>query len=79
VKQLAVSRGRNLRRSGCGDSPFYFQPTLGGTDIDGVDTLCGLVDYRLRAPDRILLQAEFYHNIQGPIGIYGFYDLGKVA
>lgn len=59
--------------------PFYFQPTLGGTDIDGVDTLRGLVDYRLRAPNRILYQAEFYHNIQGPIGIYGFYDVGKVA
>jgi len=58
---------------------FYYQPTLGGTDIDGVDTLRGLVDYRLRAPNRILLQAEFYHNIQGPIGIYGFYDLGKVV
>jgi hypothetical protein len=51
----------------------------GGTDIDGVDTLRGLVDYRLRAPNRILFQAEFYHNIQGPIGIYGFYDTGKVA
>jgi len=59
--------------------PFYLQPTLGGTDLDGVDTLRGLVDYRLRAPNRILLQAEFYHNIQGPIGLYGFYDLGKVA
>ena len=59
--------------------PFYFQSTLGGTDINGVDTLRGLVDYRLRAPNRVLLQTEFYHNIQGPIGIYGFYDVGKVA
>jgi len=59
--------------------PFYFQPTLGGADINGVDTLRGLVDYRLRAPNRILLQAEFYHNIQGPIGIYGFYEVGKVG
>jgi hypothetical protein len=46
--------------------PFYYQPTLGGTDIGGVDTLRGLVDYRLRASNRILLQVEFYHNIQGP-------------
>jgi hypothetical protein len=59
--------------------PFYLQPTLGGTDINGVDTLRGLVDYRLRAPNRILLQVEYYHNILGPIGIYGFYDEGKVA
>ncbi|HXM22248.1 MAG TPA: hypothetical protein VN948_13400 [Terriglobales bacterium] len=59
--------------------PFYYQPTLGGTDINGVDTLRGLVDYRLRAPNRVLLQAEFDHDVWGPIGIYGFYDLGKVA
>jgi hypothetical protein len=37
--------------------PFYYQPTLGGTDIEGVDTLRGLVDYRLRASNRILLQS----------------------
>jgi hypothetical protein len=65
--------------SGSQTVPFYLQPTLGGTDIDGVDTLRGLVDYRLRAPNRILLQAEYYHNVLGPVGIYGFYDVGKVA
>jgi hypothetical protein len=59
--------------------PFYYQPTLGGTDINGVDTLRGLTDYRLRAPNRVLLQAEFYHDIYLPLGIYGFYDVGKVA
>jgi hypothetical protein len=59
--------------------PFYLQSTLGGTDIEGIDTLRGLVDYRLRDPNRILMQAEFYHNLQGPIGVYGFYDVGKVA
>jgi hypothetical protein len=59
--------------------PFYYQPTLGGTDINGVDTLRGLSDYRLRAPNRVLLQAEFYHDIYLPLGIYGFYDVGKVG
>ena len=59
--------------------PFYYQPTLGGTDINGVDTLRGLTDYRLRAPNRVLLQAEFDHDIYLPLGIYGFYDVGKVA
>jgi hypothetical protein len=59
--------------------PFYYQPTLGGTDINGVDTLRGLSDYRLRAPNRMLLQAEFYHDVYLPVGIYGFYDVGEVA
>jgi hypothetical protein len=59
--------------------PFYYQPTLGGTDINGVDTLRGLVDYRLRAPNRVLLQGQFDHTVWSPIGIYGFYDLGKVG
>lgn len=59
--------------------PFFFQPTLGGTDVNGLDTLRGLVDYRLRAPNRVLFQSELDHNIAGPVGIYGFYDVGKVA
>lgn len=59
--------------------PFYYQPTLGGTDINGVDTLRGLSDYRLRAPNRLLMQAELYHDIYLPFGIYGFYDTGKVV
>ncbi|HYL96632.1 MAG TPA: hypothetical protein VET69_12585 [Terriglobales bacterium] len=59
--------------------PFYFQPTLGGTDINGVDTLRGLVDFRLRAPNRVLLQAQFDHHIWLFFGLTGFYDVGKVA
>jgi len=59
--------------------PFYFQPTLGGTDIDGVDTLRGLGDYRLRAPNRVLLQGQFDHPVWWFFGISGFYDVGKVA
>lgn len=59
--------------------PFYLQPTLGGTDINGVDTLRGLGDFRLRAPNRVLLQAQFDHPIWWFFGISGFYDVGKVA
>jgi hypothetical protein len=75
--------------TGTGSSvPFYFQPTLGGTDINGVDTLRGLVDYRLRAPNRLLLQADFDKPIAriglkghslGEYGLYGFFDAGNVA
>jgi hypothetical protein len=59
--------------------PFYFQPTLGGTDIQGFDTLRGYLDFRFRAPNRVLLQAQFDHHIWAFLGVYGFYDMGKVA
>jgi hypothetical protein len=68
--------------------PFYFQPTLGGADFEGVDSLRGLVDYRLRAPNRLLTQVDFDKavanlGIKGhPIGQYGlfaFFDAGNVA
>jgi hypothetical protein len=59
--------------------PFYFQPTLGGTDINGFDTLRGFLDFRFRAPNRVLFQAQFDHHLWAFLGIYGFYDTGKVA
>lgn len=59
--------------------PFYFQPTLGGTDINGFDTLRGYLDFRFRAPNRVLLQAQFDHHIWAFLGVYGFYDMGKVG
>lgn len=68
--------------------PFYLQPTLGGADFDGVDTLRGLVDFRLRAPNRLLLQVDFDKPIAqigvkshplGEYGLYTFFDAGNVA
>jgi len=68
--------------------PFVLQPTLGGADFQGVDTLRGLVDYRLRAPNRLLTQVDFDKSIANlgikghPIGQYGlycFFDAGNVA
>jgi hypothetical protein len=59
--------------------PFYYQPTLGGTDLDGFDTLRGFDDYRFRAPDDWLAQVEYSHVIWGPLGLLLFYDAGKVA
>jgi len=58
--------------------PFYLQPTLGGTDVNGVDTLRGLVDYRLRAPNRVLVQTQFDKKVAGPLGLYAFFDAGQV-
>src|SRR5262249_39161152 len=39
--------------------PFYFQPTLGGADINGNPTLSSYQDYRFRAPNVMLLRQSF--------------------
>jgi hypothetical protein len=59
--------------------PFYFDQTLGGTDINGNDTLRGFGTYRFRGPNSVLFQAEYRHPLWGPIGLLSFYDTGKVA
>ncbi len=58
--------------------PSICSPTLGGTDIAGVDSLRGLVDYRRRAPNRVLIQAQFDKPVTGPLGSYAFFDAGQV-
>lgn len=65
--------------SGASTVPFYFQPTLGGADFQGGDTLRGYRDYRFRAPNIIGLETQFTHQVWGPIGAFGFYDVGRVA
>ena len=68
--------------------PFYLQPTLGGADFEGLDTLRGLVDYRLRAPNRLLTQVDFDKAVAnlgvkghpiGKYGVYAFFDAGNVS
>ena len=60
--------------------PFYFQPTLGGSDINGSPSLSSYQDYRFRAPNVLLLQESFDHSIgHWPLGITLRADQGKVA
>jgi hypothetical protein len=59
--------------------PFYFQPTLGGSDINGNPWLPSYNDYRFRAPNALLLRESFEHSIWGPIGFTITADQGKVA
>jgi hypothetical protein len=59
--------------------PFYFQPTLGGSDIDGNLALPSYQDYRFRAPNNLLARASFEHSIYGPLGFTAMVDEGKVA
>jgi len=59
--------------------PFYFQPTLGGSDINGDSWLPSYNDYRFRAPNALLLREAFEHSIWGPVGFTFSADEGKVA
>jgi hypothetical protein len=59
--------------------PFYFQQTVGGSDIDGNRSLASYQDYRFRAPNILLLQESFDHSLYGPVGLTLMADQGKVA
>ena len=59
--------------------PFYFQPTLGGMDINGNASLPSYQDYRFRAPNVLLLRGSFEHSLYGPLGFSFMADGGKVG
>ena len=65
--------------SGGNRVPFYFQETLGGSDVYGNAALRGFRDYRFRGPHVVLFQAEYSRRIWGPIGALAFYDAGTVG
>lgn len=65
--------------SGTSAVPFYFQQTLGGSDVDGAMSLGSYQDYRFRAPNLLLLQESFEHSIWGPFGVKLAADEGRVA
>ncbi len=74
--RLLVSESINSATSAV---PFYFQQTLGGSDIDGNMALGSYQDYRFRAPNLLLLQQSFEHSIWGPFGFKFMADEGRVA
>lgn len=59
--------------------PFYFQQTLGGSDINGNSSLTSYQDYRFRAPNVLLVQETFDHSLYGPVGVTLMANQGKVA
>jgi hypothetical protein len=59
--------------------PFYFQPTIGGSDINGNFALNSYQDYRFRAPNTLLLRETLDHSLYGPVGITLIADQGKAA
>lgn len=59
--------------------PFYFQPTLGGSDINGKSSLASFQDYRFRAPNLLLFQGNIEHSLYGPLGVTFMAETGRVA
>jgi hypothetical protein len=60
--------------------PFYFQPTLGGGDINGNASLSSYQDYRFRAPNLLFLRENFEHSInKWPLGVALMADEGKLG
>jgi hypothetical protein len=60
--------------------PFYFDPTIGGSDLNGQPLLPSYPDYRFRAPNLILLRETVEHAIpKVPLGAYFSVDEAKVG
>jgi hypothetical protein len=60
--------------------PFYFSPTIGGSDINGNAMLASYPDYRFRGPDLLLFRASLEHSVgKLPIGAFFSIDEGKTA
>jgi hypothetical protein len=66
--------------SGGGIVPFYLDPTIGGSDLNGTPLLPSLPDYRFRGPNMIAFRIAFEHSIyKWPIGVKLMLDEGKVG
>ncbi|MBN9615886.1 MAG: hypothetical protein BGO25_17295 [Acidobacteriales bacterium 59-55] len=60
--------------------PFYFDPTIGGSDLNGQPLLASYPDYRFRAPNLLLLRGTFEHSLgKLPAGFLFSIDEGKVG
>ncbi|WP_158752070.1 hypothetical protein [Acidobacterium sp. S8] len=60
--------------------PFYFSPTIGGSDINGTAMLPSYPDYRFRGPDLLLFRGTIEHSIgKLPIGAIFSVDEEKIG
>ncbi|HEY6339778.1 MAG TPA: hypothetical protein VIW68_14905 [Candidatus Sulfotelmatobacter sp.] len=74
--RLLISESIHSARSAV---PFYFQQTLGGSDVNGSSSLASYQDYRFRAPNLLLLRGSFEHSIWGPLGFTLTAEEGRVT
>jgi hypothetical protein len=60
--------------------PLYYQPTLGGSDLNGNSSLGSYQDYRFRAPNLLFVRESFEHSVgKSPIGVVFMADEGKLG
>jgi len=60
--------------------PFYFDPTIGGSDINGQSILPSYPDYRFRAPNLLLIHGAYEQSLgKIPIGLFLGIDEAKVG
>ena len=59
--------------------PFYFQQTLGGSDVDGTRWLAAYEDYRFRGPGVFALRETLEHYIYGIVGLSVIGEQGTVS
>jgi hypothetical protein len=60
--------------------PFYFDPTIGGSDLNGQSILASYPDYRFRAPNLLLLRETFEQSLgKLPAGFLFSVDEAKVG
>jgi len=60
--------------------PFYFQPTIGGVDLNGNPSLASYQDFRFRAPNVMFFRQSFEHSVWNlPLGVAFIADEGKVG
>lgn len=60
--------------------PFYYDPTIGGSDLNGQAILSSYPDYRFRAPNLLLLRETFEHSLgKLPAGLLFSVDEAKIG
>jgi hypothetical protein len=60
--------------------PFYFTPTIGGSDLNGTSILPSYPDYRYRGPDLLLFRGIIEHSL-GPLPVGALFsaDAAKIG
>ena len=60
--------------------PFYFMPTIGGSNLNGTPILPSYPDYRFRGPDLLLFRGTIEHSLgKLPIGALLSADEAKIG
>ena len=56
--------------------PFYFSPTIGGSDVNGTSMLPSYPDYRFRGADLLLFRGTVEHSL-GPLPIGALFTVDE--